>query len=149
MALEVGLVASLAWLQQLDGAYPHKVNIRIPRFTAQQHLDLEPILRSLGAASLFDDRADFTGIDGTTNLFISQALHDAFVEVNEQGTEAAAVTLFEAKSRSMSDRFNADHPFIYLVRDHGSGTILFLGRLSQPAGRRELSRFLNAKPERL
>ena len=56
-----------------------------------------------------------------------------FVEVNEAGTEAAAATLFEAKSKSMMGRFNADHPFLFLIRDLDSGTILFPGRLSDPS----------------
>jgi serpin B len=137
-----------SWLAQVDAANPHKVNVRLPRFTAQQRLDLEPVLRSLGAPSAFDYTADFRGIDGMTNLFISQALHHALVEVNEQGTEAAAVTLFEAKSKSMNDRFNADHPFIYLIRDRGSGTILFLGRFAEPADT-ENSRITEHKTETL
>jgi serpin B len=57
----------------------------------------------------------------------------AFVEVSEAGTEAAAAMLFEAKTQSMAGRFNADHPFLFLIRDLGSGSILFLGRLADPA----------------
>ena len=52
--------------------------------------------------------------------------------MNEAGTEAAAATLFEVRTKSMSGRFNADHPFLFLIRDRGSGTILFLGRLADP-----------------
>jgi serpin B len=95
-------------------------------------MDLIPVLRSLGIVSAFDMTADFSGMDGTTNLFLASALQRTFVEVNEQGTEAAAVTLFEAKSKSMSASFRADHPFLFLIRDRGSGTILFLGRLANP-----------------
>jgi serpin B len=56
-----------------------------------------------------------------------------FVEVNEAGTEAAAATMFGVKTKSMTGRFNADHPFLFLIRDLGSGSILFLGRLADPA----------------
>jgi serine protease inhibitor len=122
-----------SWLARLDDASSHKTCVRIPRFRARQSLHLEPVLRALGMVSAFGPAADFSGMDGTTNLILSHALHQAFVDVNEAGTEAAASTLFEAKSKDMADRFNADHPFLYLIRDHGSGTILFLGRLSEPA----------------
>ena len=71
-------------------------------------------------------------MDGTRNLFLSDALHRTLVELNETGTEAAAVTLFEAKTKSKTYVFNADHPFLFLIRDQGSGTILFLGRLADP-----------------
>lgn len=121
-----------SWLARLDKASPHKTWVHLPRFTTRQGLDLVPVLRSLGIVSAFDGTADFSGMDGTTNLFIANAVQRTFVEVNEQGTEAAAATLFEARTNSMTGRFNADHPFLFLIRDHGSGTILFLGRLADP-----------------
>ncbi len=121
-----------AWLARLDASSSHKTWVRLPRFTTRQSVDLVPVLRSLGVVSAFDDQADFSGMDGTTNLFLATALHRAFVEVNEVGTEAAAVTLFEAKTKSMSNRFVADHPFLFFIRDRASGTILFLGRLTDP-----------------
>jgi serpin B len=71
-------------------------------------------------------------MDGTKNLFLGSALQRTFVEVNEAGTEAAAATLFEARTKSMAGRFYADHPCLFLVRDHGSGTILIMGRLADP-----------------
>lgn len=69
-------------------------------------------------------------MDGTTSLFLGSALQRTFVEVNERGTDAATATLFEARSKTMAGRFNADHPFLFLIRGRGSGTILFLGRLA-------------------
>ena len=121
-----------AWLGELDKATPDKIWVYLPRFTTRQSVDLIPVLRSLGIVSAFAPTADFSGMDGTTNLFLANALQQAFVEVNEQGTEAAAVTLFAAKSKSMSGHFLADHPFLFMIRDGGSGTILFLGRLADP-----------------
>jgi serpin B len=130
-AVTPGALKSL--FSQLDQADPHKNNVRLPRFTFHQRVDLIPCLRSLGIASAFDSTtADFSGIDPANNLFISQALHQTFVEVNESGTEAAAVTLFEAKSKGMTGLFNADHPFLFLIRDLGSGEILFMGRMAAP-----------------
>ncbi len=123
-----------AWVARLDEASPAKTVVHLPRFTTRQKIDLIPTLRSLGVDSAFDDtRADFSGMDGKTNdLYLSSALHQAFVEVNEAGTEAAAVTFVGAKSRSQPRHFNADHPFVFLIRDRGSGCILFLGRLVDP-----------------
>jgi serpin B len=71
-------------------------------------------------------------MDGTTNLFLSGVIHKAFVQVNESGTEAAAVSLELAKRKGMAGRFAADHPFIFLIRDNDSGSILFLGRIVDP-----------------
>jgi serpin B len=121
-----------AWLVKLDHASPHETSVRLPRFTTMQSFDLAKELKSLGMPSTFNDSADFSGMDGTTNLFISDVLHKAFVEVNEAGTEAAAATLALAKTKSMSDRFIVDHPFIFLIRENGSGSILFLGRIVDP-----------------
>ncbi len=121
-----------AWLAKLDQRSPHKTSVGLPRFTTTQSFDLTKELKSLGMPSAFDDTADFSGMDGTTNLYISDVLHKAFVEVNEAGTEAAASTLLAVATKSMSDRFIADHPFIFLIRDNGSGTILFLGRIVDP-----------------
>ena len=83
--------------------------------------------------SAFDEKtANFSGMDGTTNLSISDVIHKAYVQVNESGTEAAAVTVQVVKTRSMAERFIVDHPFIFLIRDNGSGSILFMGRIVDP-----------------
>ena len=121
-----------AWLARLDAASPHKTYMHLPRFSTRRSVDLVPVLRSLGIISAFDGTANFSGMDGTKNLFLATALHRTFVEVNETGTEAAAAASFGAKTKSMSHRFYADHPFLFLIRDRGSGTILFLGRLADP-----------------
>jgi serpin B len=71
------------------------------------------------------------GADGA-NLLIDDVIHKAFVRVNESGTEAAAVNLELVRTRGMADRFVVDHPFIFLIRENGSGTILFLGRIVDP-----------------
>lgn len=71
-------------------------------------------------------------MDGTTNLVISDVIHKSFVEVNESGTEAVAITLQLVKTRGMAGRFIVDHPFIFLIRENGSGSILFIGRIVDP-----------------
>ena len=122
-----------AWLARLDQASPHETWVTLPRFTTTQGLDLVKQLESLGMTSAFDENtANFSGMDGTTNLLISDVIHKAFVEVNESGTEAAAVNLELVRTSGMADRFIVDHPFIFLIRENGSGTILFLGRIVDP-----------------
>jgi serpin B len=121
-----------SWLAKLDQASPHKTSVALPRFTTTSSFNLASELKALGMASAFGDTADFSGMDGTKNLYLSDVFHRAFIEVNEAGTEAAAVTLVLAKTKGMDDRFNVDHPFIFLIRDNGSGSILFLGRINDP-----------------
>jgi serpin B len=68
------------------------------------------------------------------DLFINKVVHKAFVEVNEEGTEAAAATAVVAlRAMSMSPVFRADHPFLFLIRDNATGSILFLGRVADPS----------------
>jgi serpin B len=77
-------------------------------------------------------------MDGTQKLFISAALHKAFIEVNEEGTEAAAATAvimtMGAAAPEPMPEFRADHPFLFLIRDKKSGAILFMGRVMDPRG---------------
>jgi serpin B len=121
-----------AWLAKLDQAGGHKTWVGLPRFTTTQSFNLAKELKSLGMPSAFNDTANFSGMDGTTNLFVSDVIHKAFVEVNEAGTEAAAATWVHVASKSASGRFIVDHPFVFLIRENGSGTILFLGRIVDP-----------------
>jgi serpin B len=83
-------------------------------------------------------RADFSGLSGKPDLFIDQVVHKAFVEVTEEGTEAAAVTSVPAPSAAPPPRkpppaeFRADHPFVFLIRENATGSILFMGRMNRP-----------------
>jgi serpin B len=110
------------------------VEVTFPKFKVETRYELIPPFTSLGMKDAFADAADFSGMDGTRNLNISAILHKAFVEVDEKGTEAAAatavgVTLMSAPSYP---RFNADHPFLFLIRDNATGSILFMGRMVNP-----------------
>lgn len=116
-----------------------KVEIFLPRFKLESKYELNDALKKLGMADAFGPRADFSGIDGTKNLFISAVFHKAWGEVNEEGTEAAAATAVTIKRSAIIREpapppvFRADHPFIFLIRDTRSGSILFLGRLTSPS----------------
>jgi serpin B len=91
----------------------------------------------MGMPSIFDPRkADLFGIDGEKDLYVSSALHKAFVDVNEEGTEAAAataiiVTLTDSVQTPVPI-FKADHPFIFVIQDTETGNILFMGRVADP-----------------
>ncbi len=113
-----------------------RVEIHLPRFKTTSLFDLKQSLTALGLTDAFDPQlADFSGISGTRDLFISAAVHKAFVEVNEEGTEAAAATGISVGVTSMPmppKIFRADRPFIFLIRENASGKILFMGRITNP-----------------
>jgi len=95
-------------------------------------------LESMGMKDAFDmDKANFSGMDGNPNwLYIGAVLHKAFIDVNEEGTEAAAATGVLMKEKSAPEEpiiFRADHPFLFLIRDNLTGSILFMGRVSNPS----------------
>ena len=105
----------------------------LPRFKFTSKFSLPQVLSRMGMPSAFlPDKADFSGIDGQRDLYISAAFHQAFVEVNEEGTEAAAATGIGMQFTSMPPSFIANHPFLFLIRDNVTGSILFLGRVVDP-----------------
>ena len=118
-----------------------KVQVFLPRFKLQMDMPLllnDPLMK-LGMKEAFDeDRADFTGMHTSdAKLYISHVLHKAFVEVNEEGTEAAATTGVVIKERVLAPReivFRADRPFLFLIRENKTGGVLFLGRCANPQG---------------
>jgi serpin B len=127
-------------LAGLAAAPRQKVELSLPRFRLELAADLIAPLRGLGMTLAFDrDRADFGGITGSDQeadrLHISQIQHRAFIDVNEDGTEAAAATAVEFAKRSApvpAMPFKIDRPFLYLVADEASGAILFIGRVMDP-----------------
>ncbi len=121
------------WLKNLRR---QEVVVSIPKFKMTSKFGLAKVLASMGMADAFSRRADFSGMTGRRELFISAVIHQAYVDVNEEGTEAAAATGVVMKLTSMGpDRtpvFRADHPFIFAIRDNLSGSILFFGRVMDP-----------------
>lgn len=117
-----------------------RVEVHLPRFRIEQSLDLGADLAALGMPSAFSPgRADFSGLAGTQDLVIDAVVHKAFVAVDEEGTEAAAATAVTVMVTSMPGPqedpivFRADRPFLFLITHQPSGTILFLGRVVDPA----------------
>jgi serpin B len=140
-ALEQQFTAAAAydWLENLQPA--HKVILTLPRFKMTQQFELSNTLSAMGMSQAFSAAADFSGMTGKTNLSISAAIHKAFIDVNEKGTEAAAATstVMTATAMRMPTPepppvvFRADHPFLFLIRDTQTGAILFMGRVADPA----------------
>jgi len=124
------------WLTGLDRQQPQKVYLYLPKFKLETGYDLAAPCEKMGMKDAFTiGRADFSGMGWPVgDLWISQIKHKAVVEVNEEGTEAAAVTAVEMATKSVRNDpvFRADHPFLFLVRDNRSGAILFMGRMVNP-----------------
>ncbi len=117
----------------LGGLAPAEVEVALPRFKVEGSFELAEPLKALGMGVAFGGGADFTGMNGRGGLFISAVVHKAFVEVNEEGTEAAAATgVVMTRSLPRVVRFTADHPFLFAIRDRKTGAILFLGRVVNP-----------------
>lgn len=114
------------------------VRIYLPRFQLTLRFQLADVLEAMGMALAFTPRkADFSGMSSEQELFLSAVIHKAFVDVNEEGTEAAAATAVGMRVASAMRQptvFRADHPFVFLIRDNRTGSILFLGRLVNPKG---------------
>merc|ERR1712227_793299 len=109
------------------------VDLHLPKFKVEHSMSLNEKLQGLGMTDLFTQGvADLSGIDGTKQLYVSEVAHKAFIEVNEEGSEAAAATGMVANSYSMPDEFEANQPFLYFIRYNKTGHIIFMGRLSRP-----------------
>ena len=122
------------WLGRL---HRREVIVSVPRFKMTSQFSLASVLKSMGMTDAFSARAaDFSGITGGRDLFISAVIHKAYVDVNEEGTEAVAATGVTMRLTSVGPSqtpvFRADHPFLFLIRDNHSGSILFIGRVMNP-----------------
>ena len=119
------------WLGQLRA---EDVRVSLPRLEIESRFDLTSTLQAMGMSDAFSPtRADFSGMTGTRELFISMLIHQARMEVREEGTAAAAGSALVLKKGPQPTPFAADHPFLFLVRDRQSGSILFMGRVVNPA----------------
>ena len=123
-------------LDGLDMRERRLVRVSFPRFRLEGGFALQEVLAAMGMPDAFRREADFSGMTGRREPFISAVLHKAYVDVNEQGTEAAAATgVVMRPTAAPVDRpveFRADHPFLFLIRDRRTGSILFLGRVANP-----------------
>ena len=121
------------WLAKI---HKREVVVFVPKFKMTSQFSLASVLNSMGMKDAFSSNADFSGINGKRDLFISAVIHKAYVEVNEEGTEAAAATGVVMRLTSIGPApipvFRADHSFLFLIRDNLTGSILFIGRVANP-----------------
>ena len=124
-----------AWLPKMT---THQVEIALPKFKMTAEFKLKDVLSAMGMPTAFSKDADFTGISITPpGLVIDNVIHKAYVDVHEKGTEAAAATAVVMKRASAPVSrpkavFCADHPFVFMIRDNQTGSILFMGRVVNP-----------------
>ena len=118
----------------LDGLRDAQVKLTMPKFEFESSFNLNETLAALGMPSAFNpSEADFSGMDGTRELYISDVVHKAFVSVDEEGTEAAAATgVVMNTSLPPPAELVVDRPFLFLIRHNQTGAILFVGRVLDP-----------------
>ena len=121
------------WIDALMAEQPGDVEFVMPKLQLTTKASLVPELQALGMRRAFTSAAQFGGIAAPARLQLSDVIHQTFLLVDEKGTEAAAVTAAIAEIVSVPRQFHADRPFFFLIRDNRSGTILFMGRISDPA----------------
>jgi len=124
-----------AYEEILKGFSNDEINITIPKFKISTGYQLKPLLSEMGMPIAFTDDANFSKMTSQNDLKISDVFHKAYVEVNEEGTEAAAATAVVIALKSIREErsFVANRPFIFLIRDRVSGTLLFMGRIVDPS----------------
>ncbi|XP_017498059.3 serpin B12 [Manis javanica] len=124
----------VAWSSS-ENMSEERVDVSFPKFTLEDSYDLNSILRGMGITDIFEERkADLTGISPTPKLYLSKIVHKTFVEVDENGSEAAAASGVVGVEKSVPSwvTFNANHPFLFFIRHNKTQTILFYGRVCCP-----------------
>jgi serpin B len=117
------------------GFEPRTVSVSLPRFAIDSSLALGGALARMGMPKAFTDAADFSGISGVPGLSLDELVHHTFVEVDEAGTEAAVATAtgFTTTGAYLPAAIAFDRPYLFLVRDGATGTVVFLGRVEDPS----------------
>ncbi len=121
--------------QVFEEQHYRPVSLTFPKFEFESEVSLAQVLASMGMPSAFNEDADFSGMTGRKELFISDVFHKAYINVDEDGTEAAAATAVVMSTTSMpADPVTmvVDRPFLFLIREHQTNTILFMGRVVSP-----------------
>jgi serpin B len=119
----------------IQGMESQAVDLTFPKFEFESELSLAEVLVDMGMPAAMSPGADFSGMTGSKDLFISDVFHKAFVSVDEEGTEAAAATavvMTESAMPASPVKITVDRPFLFLIRDNETGAVLFLGRVLNP-----------------
>ena len=125
------------WNRWINSFSKQELTLQLPKFTLEYEIKLNDVLKALGMEIAFSpSQADFTKMyrkeEVGLNLYISEVKHKTYVEVNEEGTEAAAVTSVEMTLKAAGLLMRVDRPFIFAIRENHSGTILFIGKIVEP-----------------
>ncbi|MEZ0608669.1 serpin family protein [Fibrella sp. WM1] len=128
----LGTFTPAEWTQLQTAMSSGKIDIGLPKFTLKTENKLQPVLSQMGMPTAFTDRADFTGINPNGGLLLTSVKQNAFVAVDEKGTEAAAVTTIGVGVTSAPVPYICDRPFVFVIHEKGSGAILFMGKISNP-----------------
>ncbi|NXN47465.1 OVALX protein, partial [Rhinoptilus africanus] len=111
-----------------------RVKVYLPRMKIQEKYNLTSVLMALGMTDLFSPSANLSGISSAETLKVSEAIHEAYMEINEEGTEMAGSegVMGDINQSSESEEFRADHPFLFLVKHNPTNSILFFGKYCSP-----------------
>ena len=121
------------WSNWMNGFNKTNLILSLPRFKFEYDIQLKDALTAMGMGIAFSGTADFTGINRNGGLYIDYVRHKSFVEVNEEGTEAAAATVVAIKETAILDNIMyVNRPFIFAIREKSTGAIVFLGRVADP-----------------
>ncbi len=115
----------------LDAITEQGIHLELPKFSFGYDVGLKATLQDMGIRSAFQPSADFSGMTGSAGLFVSSVQHEAFIEVDEEGTEAHAATGV-SMAASHGPTITFDEPFLFVIRDRATGAILFMGRVTNP-----------------
>jgi serpin B len=119
----------------LGSAQPLDVSLTMPRFEFRTELELSGLLGDLGMHTAFTDAADFSGMTGDRRLSIGAVIHQAFIKVDEEGTEAAAATAVVMRVTAAIEPavVTLDRPFLFVIQHDGTGEVLFVGQVTDPS----------------
>ncbi|XP_053565002.1 serpin I2 [Bombina bombina] len=119
-----------SWISDMS---EETVELSLPRFKVEDKIDLKKLLFHLNITEIFNQNCDLSGITDSHNIYISKVVQKISIEINEEGSEAAAASGMQAAAMSMTHHsFIADHPFLFFIRHNQSGSILFMGKVTNP-----------------
>ena len=119
------------WDQVVERLSPQEVQVYFPKFKVKGNYELKETLQQMGMVQAFEANADFSKMSDL-DLLISRIIHSSYCDVNEEGTEAAAITIVEMMESAMpiNQVFNANRPFIFIIRERSTGIMLFMGKMN-------------------